>query len=195
MEWASGRDGDSVGVRTEGRCDGRGEADTVWRVGHDCGQGFIEEKTDLPQHSLVSRLGFDHPTAAQLFVRDAGEVRFDIEDRSSVQHVEAANVELRAFAAKEFNDGEANRVRTARGASCEYAVRAIVDGRSAEQFESLGAVELPEDDEMGEAFDVGEAELKLWLDVENALGLMFYSETFGDVFGVCVGAAYEADLL
>ena len=145
--------------------------------------------------SLVSRLGLDHPSASQLFGGDAGQVWLDVEDRSSIQHVEAANVELDACAAKEFNDGQADRVRAARGAGSEYAVRAIVDGRSAEQFESLGAVELPEDEEVGEAFDVGEAEFKLGVDVENALGFMFYAETFGNLAGVFVGTAYSANWL
>ena len=104
-------------------------------------------------------------------------------------------MQLRAFAAKEFNDSQANRIRAAWGAGSENAVRTIVDGRSAEQFESLGAVELPEDDEVREAFDVSETELKLGLDVENALGLMFYAETFGDFAGGFVGTAYRANLL
>ena len=46
---------------------------------------------------------------------------------------------------------------------------------------------------MREAFDVGEAELELWLQVENALGLMFYAETFGNFAGALVGAGHIAD--
>ena len=188
MEWASGRGGDLMRVRAEGGHDVCGEAHTVWFARHDCGQSSS-------LRSLMPRLGFGHPSTAQLFGGDAGEIRLDVEDRSSVQHVDAADVELRAFAAKEFNDCEADRIRTARGASGEDAVRAIVDGRSAEQFESLGAIEFPEDDEMGEAFDVGEAEFELGIDVENALGIVFYAETFGNLSGVFVRTAYGADWL
>ena len=54
-----------------------------------------------------------------------------------MQHVDAAHVQVDAFAAKKFHDGQANRIRAARRASGENSVRAIVDGRSAEQFESL----------------------------------------------------------
>jgi hypothetical protein len=58
MEWASGRGGDSAWVRAEGRCDGRGEADTVWRAGHDCGRELIQDETALLQRLLLSSFSF-----------------------------------------------------------------------------------------------------------------------------------------
>jgi hypothetical protein len=129
----------------------------------------------------------------EFFFGDAGEVRLDVEDGGAVQHVNASHVEVGAFAAEEFDGGQGYRVWTKWGTGGEDSVGTIVRGRCAEQVESLGAVELPDDDEMGEAFDVGEALFELGQDFEYAFGVVFSAETFGDVFGGGEGTADVAD--
>ena len=98
-----------------------------------------------------------------------------------------------AIAAEEFNDGESDGVGTPRGAGGEDAVRAIIDGRRAEQIESLGAVEYPEDEQVGEALDVGEAGGELRQDFEDAFRFVFGAGAFGDLFCVLVRASDVAD--
>jgi hypothetical protein len=110
-----------------------------------------------------------------------------------MQHIDAADVEGGAFAAKQFDDGQADWIGAARRSCGENTVRAIVGGRSAEQVEALGAVELPEDHEMREAFDVGEAGLELGQEVENAHSFVLCAEAFGNVAGAFVGAGDMAD--
>ncbi len=110
-----------------------------------------------------------------------------------MQHIDAADVEFGALAAKQFDDRHADRIWTARRPRGEDAVRTIVGGWSAEQVEALGAVELPEDDQMREAFNVSESGLKLREDVEDALGLVLWAEAFGNLAGVFVGTGDIAD--
>lgn len=59
---------------------------------------------ELPQ-LLAPGFGFRQPAAAELFGGDAGHVGFDVEDRSAVEHVDSANVELSAIAMQQFNHG------------------------------------------------------------------------------------------
>ena len=60
-------------------------------------------------------------------------------------------------------------------------------------FESLGAVEDPQDEQVGEAFDVGKAGAELREDFEEAFGFVFGAGAFGDLLRVLVGAADVAD--
>jgi hypothetical protein len=96
-----------------------------------------------------------------------------MEDGSVVEHIHTSDMQIGAFAAHEFDDGHGDRVWTKRGAGSKYTVRSIVRGWSAKEFEASRTVELPEDDEVGEAFDVGEARLELGQDFEDAIGLVF----------------------
>jgi hypothetical protein len=89
------------------------------------------------------------------------------------------NVQVESVAAKQFDDGEANRIRATGRSRSKYAMRTIVGGRRAEQGEAVGAVKLPENDEMREAFDVGEACLKLGQDPENSIDLVLAPRPLG----------------
>jgi hypothetical protein len=86
-----------------------------------------------------------------------------------MEHIDAPNMQLFAFAATQFDDGQANRVRTSRRSGRKHTMRPIVRGWCAEQFEPLGAIELPNHDEMREALDVGEPRLKLGQDLEHTI--------------------------
>jgi len=97
------------------------------------------------------------------------------------------------LATEKFNDSESNRVWTSGGASCEDAVRAVVDGRSAEQLEPLGAIKHPQDDQMRETFDVGEAGCELREDFENSFGFVLGAWTFRDFMRVLVGSSRVSD--
>src|SRR3954465_77651 len=70
---------------------------------------------------------------------------------------------------------------------------AVIGGRRGSQFESLAAIELPDDDEVREAFDVRETGFELRQDLQHAVGIVFRAETFGNIAGVFVGTAHESD--
>lgn len=97
------------------------------------------------------------------------------------------------LAAEELDDGESNRIWTPRGTRSENAVRAIVDGRRAQQLESFGAIEDPYNEQVREALDVGEASCEFWQDFEDAFGFVFGAWTFGDLLGVVVGRLGVSD--
>ena len=138
-------------------------------------------------------LGLGKPPTAQVFGRNTGHVRFDIENWRSIEHVNAADVQFGAFTTDQLNNGQSYRVGTARRSSRKHAVGASIEGWLPDQFKSLRAIEFPYDDEMRKAFDIGEAGRKLWQDFEYAIGVVFDAKTFGDFAGVFVGSGYEAD--
>src|SRR6266550_441656 len=82
-------------------------------------------------------------------------------------------------------------------------MRPIVGGRGAEQlvamqigptqFELRGAIELPEDDEMREALDIGEPRLKLGQDLEHTIGLVFSAKTLGNFACVPVRTGHKSN--
>jgi len=83
---------------------------------------------------FLARFGFRQPAPPQFIQRNAGEVRLDIEDRRAIQHVETSDVQQGAFAAKEFEDGQAERIRPPGRAGSEDSVGTVIAGRSGEQF-------------------------------------------------------------
>src|SRR5207248_11372576 len=76
-------------------------------------------------------------------------------------------MKLDAFAATQLDDCQANRVRTSRRSGRKHTMRPIIGGRYTEQFEPMGAIELPDDDQMREALDVGESWLKIGQDLST----------------------------
>ncbi len=81
------------------------------------------------------------------------------------------------------------------GASCEDAVRAVVNRGSADQLESFGAIEYPYNKQMGKAFDVGEARFELRKNFKNAFRVVFGAETLGDLLGILVRTSHIPDWL
>src|SRR3989454_9515907 len=61
------------------------------------------------------------------------------------------------------------------------------------QFELRGTIELPDDDEMREALDVGEPQLKLRQDLEHTIGLMFSAKPLGNFACILVRAAHKSN--
>src|SRR6059058_2221460 len=61
------------------------------------------------------------------------------------------------------------------------------------QFELRGAIELPDDDEMREALDVGEPRLKLGQDLEHPIGLVFSAKSLGDFACVLVWTTHKSN--
>src|SRR5438094_7752273 len=114
-------------------------------------------------------------------------------------------MQLGAFAATQLDSGQANRVRTPRRPGRKHTVWPIVGGRRADQFgpmqfvsmsvqfELRGTIELPEDDEMREALDVGEPRLKLGQDLEHAIGLVFSAKSLGDFACVLVWTTHKSN--
>jgi hypothetical protein len=102
-------------------------------------------------------------------------------------------VEGIAFTAEKFDDGESDGIWTTGRTSGEDAVRAVIDGRSTEQFESFGAIEDPENEQVREALDVGEAEGEFREDFEEAFSFVLGAWTLGDLLGVVVWAFYVSD--
>src|SRR5438874_13245645 len=63
------------------------------------------------------------PTAPELRVRDAREVRLDIENRRAIEHVDAADEQPRTFTAQQCNDRQPDWIRPLRRPGGEHAVR------------------------------------------------------------------------
>ena len=101
-------------------------------------------------------------------------------------------MQLRAYPSAQLDGCQANRVRTSRRSGRKHTMRPIVGGRCTEQFVSTqfvsmsvqfelrGTIELPEDDEMREALDVGEPRLKLGQDLEHTIHLVLSAQTLGN---------------
>jgi len=107
-------------------------------------------------------------------------------------------MQLDAFAATQFDNGQTNRIRTPRRARRKHAMRPIVGGRRgqqvfAPQFFPGRAIELPDNEEMREAFDVSEPGLKLGQDLEHAIGLVFSIEALGNLARIFVRTADESN--
>lgn len=64
--------------------------------------------------SLCSRFRFGEPAAAELFLRDAGEVGFDVKDWCAVEHIDPVDMQVRAFTAAQFDNSHTDWVRTER---------------------------------------------------------------------------------
>src|SRR3989449_11148755 len=107
-------------------------------------------------------------------------------------------MQLDAFAATQLDGGQANRVRTSRRSGRKHAMRPIVGGRCTEQFEPMcselrRAIELPDDDEMREALDVGEPRLKLGQNLEHTICLVFSAKSLGNFACVLVRTTHKSN--
>src|SRR6266571_4775883 len=107
-------------------------------------------------------------------------------------------MQLDSFAPRQLDDGQANRVRTSRRPGRKYTVRTIVGGRCAQQpvptqFQPRGTIELPDDDEMREALDVGEPQLKLRQDLEHTIDLVFSAKPLGNFACVLVRTTHKTN--
>jgi hypothetical protein len=145
--------------------------------------------------SLFACFSFCQPSSAQRLHRDAGQVRLDIENGRSIEHVDASNVQVSVLAAKQLDDGKTNGVRPTGRSSGKHAVRSIVERRCADQIEVTGSIELPDDEQMGETLDVGEPGLELRQNLEHTFCLVFRVKPLRNLRGSLVGAAHKSNRL
>ena len=139
--------------------------------------------------SGASRFSFCKPATAEFFGGNAGKIRFEIEDGSAIQHVYATNVEIGFVSMKNLDRRQADWIRAARRTRREDAMRAaIVCGRMCDEIEIGGAIELPENEQMGKAFDVSQAGFELGKKSQNSFGIVPGVKAFGDLLGVGEGA-------
>jgi hypothetical protein len=96
---------------------------------------------------------------------------------------------------EKLNDGEPNGIGTSRGPSREDAMGPIIDRGRTHQLKSLRPIKHPENEEVGETFDVGEASFELGKDFEDAICVVFGAETFRDLLGAFVGSFSVTDWL
>lgn len=142
----------------------------------------------IREFALTASLGIGQPATAQRFGRNAGQVGLDVEDGSPVEHIHAADVHESAITSEELDNSQADGIRAPRRSRGENTVRTIIHRRRAEQFESFGAIKDPKDEQVREAFEVGEAEFKFGQDFEDAFGFVLGAGTFGDFFSLAVGS-------
>ena len=124
-------------------------------------------------------------------------------------------MQLDAFTAKQFDSGQADRVRTPGRSGCKHPMRPIVGGGRTDQFrptqlgptrfgpgqfvsmsvqfELRGAIELPDDDEVREALDVGEPRLKLRQNLEHSIGFVFSAKPLGNFACVLVRTTHKSN--
>ena len=142
--------------------------------------GCHRVSTVILSRLLLSGLSFRQPAASQLLCGNAGHVRLDVQNRRSVQHIDAAHMECAPFAAKQFHDGEADGIGAARRTGSKDTVRPVVRRPLAEEVETLGAVKRPQNEQVREALNVREALLKLGQYVQHAVCVVLCAETFGN---------------
>src|SRR5208282_2166807 len=151
--------------------------------------GLRKSATSIPP----SRLSFRQPPPTQLFVRNARQQRFDIEKRRSIQHIDAANMQLDAVAAKQLHNSQPNRIRPPWRSRRKHSMRAIVRRRRAEQFESLRPVKFPEHDKMRETFNISKPRLKLRQNFQNPLSLMLGAKPPGNLTCILVRTTHKSN--
>jgi hypothetical protein len=93
---------------------------------------------------------------------------------------------------KQFDYGQPDGVGTPWRSGGEDAVFAGVDRWLAKKIKTFRAVEDPKHKEMRKALDVEEARLKFRQKFEYTLSVMFYAESFGNLFGFFVWSADES---
>src|SRR5258708_36859105 len=74
-------------------------------------------------------------------------------------------------------------------------MRRIVARRACHQFESLRAMECPEDEQVRETFYVRESGLQIGPYFKNSLGLVLRAAAFGDLPSIVIGTSYKSDRL
>src|SRR2546428_11844061 len=109
-------------------------------------------------------------------------------------------MQLDAVAATQLDSCQANRIRTSRRSGRKHTMWPIVGGWCTEQFvptqfDLRGTIELPDDDEMREALDVSEPQLKLGQDLEHTISLVFSAKTLGNFACVLVRATHKSNRL
>jgi hypothetical protein len=74
-------------------------------------------------------------------------------------------------------------------------VRAIIRGRRYGEFESLGSIKRPNDDEVRKAFNVRQAGLEMRLYFKDSFGLVRGAEPLRDLPGIAILTSYISDRL
>src|SRR5580700_1661343 len=143
--------------------------------------------------TLPPCLGLRKPSSSQPLSRYAGKQGFDIKNRSPIQHVDPANLQLATLAPQQFDDRQSNRVRTTRRPRCKNSMRPIVGWRRTQQFEPLRPVELPENGQMREALNVGKPRLKLRQDLEYAIRLVLSAKPLRNLARVLVRTTHKSN--
>src|SRR5207248_2623286 len=102
-----------------------------------------EATLPLPPRSEVARglrgcvfagFRFREPSAPEPFRRNIRQIRINVENRCAIEHVQTAHAQPRPFTAQQLDYCQPDRIRPARRARCEHAVRTIVTGRSYHQL-------------------------------------------------------------
>src|ERR1700731_2652083 len=109
-------------------------------------------------------------------------------------------MQLDAFAAKQFDGSQANRVRASRRSGREHPMLPIVGRRRSQQigppqFLPGGAIKLPNDKEVRKALDIRKPRLKLGQYFEHAVGVVSNAKTFGNLARDLVRTTHKSNRL
>ena len=88
------------------------------------------------------------PAALDLILWHARKIRLDVEDGRAVEHVDAVHSQLRAVAAEQPHDSQADGIGTLGRARGEHAVRPIVQWRVRDEARTLSAMKDPDHDQV-----------------------------------------------
>jgi hypothetical protein len=142
---------------------------------------------------LLSCFRFGQPSSAQLFGRDIRQIRLDIEDWRSVEHVHSTSMEARSISSQQFDNTQPNGIWPARRASREHSVRAVVRWRVCKQVEALDAIKYPKDNDVREPVDIGESRFELRQNFKNPFGFVLCTQAFRHLVTLAVRAANVSD--
>lgn len=138
---------------------------------------------------------FGHPTSAQFVGWNAGQVGLDVENWRAVQHVDAVDMQQATLATEEFDDRQAYWIGPSRRSRGEDAVRAIINWRDANQFESFRAIEYPNDEQMRETLNVGEPGFEFRENFKRAFYIVLCTKALRNLLGVRVRSLGDPDRL
>jgi hypothetical protein len=110
------------------------------------------------------------PAGPEMGLAVAASIGLYVEDRRSVDEVEAGDPEDAAFAADELEDGQAERIGTAGRACGEDAARLCSARRHGRELGRPGPVEMEDGDDVGEGLEAVEAAGELGADLDLAHG-------------------------
>jgi hypothetical protein len=147
----------------------------------------------LPLLFPLSFLSFTQPSSSQFFGWDIRQIRLEIKNWRSVEHVHSTNMEMGAFSSQQFDNAQANGIWTARRASRKHSVRAAVRWRVCKQVKALDPIKYPKHNDVGESLDIGKSRFELRQNFKNPFRFVLCAQAFRHLLTVDVWAANVSD--
>src|SRR5262249_3759870 len=108
----------------------------------------------LPFFFRSSALRFCQPAATKLLLRNTRQIRLDVEDGSSIKHINSSHVKRPPLTSNQLQNRQPNWIGAARRSRCENSVRTRIGWRRSYQLVSLGTIKHPNNKQVRETVNV-----------------------------------------